>query len=375
MQETSTATAESRLLGAHMSTAGGLHNSLITGHEIGCTAVQLFTGNPRQWEHGPLTDEAIELFDKSRAETGIVFTVAHDSYLINLAAPDSFILERSRSAFRRELDRAEALGIPWVVTHMGASLGSEVDCAISLLCESLSGILRDTDGMRVGIALETTAGQGTCLGDTFEQIARVVGGCTSHPRLGVCIDTCHIFASGYDIRDRESYECTMETFHREIGFDRLKVIHANDSKKTLGSRVDRHEHIGDGEIGLDAFSWIVNDTRLLDVPVVIETPELEKMHRVNLARLRELVGGGRESMRVAVRLFGHYRDIAGDGCDMDIPIGATVQDLAAVLAGTDNRLGLLTTHCRAAVNEEYVPAETTLCDGDEVAFIPPMSGG
>jgi deoxyribonuclease IV len=280
-----------RLLGAHMSTAGGLQNSLLTGKEIGCAAVQLFTGNPRQWEHAPLSDELVDKFKAAHEQTGMGFTVAHDSYLINLAAPDPFILERSRTAFRKELDRAEMLGIPWVVTHMGASLGSEVDAALDLLCESLTGILRDTEGMSVGVALETTAGQGTCLGDTFEQIARVVDGCAAHPRLGVCMDTCHIFAAGYDLRDRESYERTMETFDRVIGFERLKVIHANDSKKPLGSRVDRHAHIGEGEIGVDAFGWLVTDPRLLHIPAVIETPELEKMHKVNLARLCELAEG------------------------------------------------------------------------------------
>lgn len=283
-----TSNGAARLLGAHMSTAGGLHNSLLTGKEIGCSAVQLFTGNPRQWQHGPLTDEVIEKFHTTRAGTEMSFTVAHDSYLINLAAPDEFILERSRNAFRGELERAEALGIPWVVTHMGASLGSCEGDAIELLCRSATLILEQTEGMSVGIAMETTAGQGTCLGATFEQIARVVDGCAAHARLGVCMDTCHVFAAGYDIRDEESYERTMETFDRVIGFERLKVIHANDSKKPLGSRVDRHEHIGDGEIGIAAFARLVKDKRLLHVPIVIETPELEKMHRVNLARLREL---------------------------------------------------------------------------------------
>lgn len=289
MAETTAPPPSGRLLGAHMSTAGGLHNSLITGKEIGCAAVQLFTSNPRQWQCPALTDEVVEKFHTARGDTGVGFTVAHDSYLINLAAPDPFILERSRAAFRGELDRAEALHIPWVVTHMGASMGSEEDAAITLLCESLAEILRETEGMSVGIALETTAGQGTGLGVTFEQIARVVDGCAAHRRLGVCLDTCHIFAAGYDIRDEESYEKTFAAFDNVIGLDRLKVIHANDSKKPLGSRVDRHEHIGDGEIGIDAFRRLVKDPRMLHVPMVIETPELEKMHHVNLARLRELI--------------------------------------------------------------------------------------
>jgi apurinic endonuclease (APN1) len=358
-----------------MSTAGGLHNSLTSGREIGCEAVQLFTSNPRQWQAAPLSDEVIAKFHAVRGDTGIGFTVAHDSYLINLAAPDSFILERSRAAFRAELDRAEALGIPWVVTHMGASMGSEEDAAISLLCESLTAILRETEGMSAGIALETTAGQGTGLGVTFEQIARVVDGCAAHPRLGVCLDTCHIFAAGYDIRDEESYEKTFDTFDRVIGLNRLKVIHANDSKKPLGSRVDRHEHIGEGEIGIEAFRRLVADPRLLHVPMVIETPELEKMHHVNLGRLRELARGRSSGVKVVVRMFGHYRDVAGDSRDVSLTDGATVRQLADQLVEGESRLALLTTHCRAAVNEEYVPADTVLKDGDEVAFIPPMSGG
>jgi deoxyribonuclease IV len=364
-----------RLLGAHMPTAGGLKNSLISGHKIGCTAVQLFTGSPRQWHHPPLDPQAAADFLAMKEETGITFTVAHDSYLINLAAPDGEILEKSRKAFRRELERAEALDIPWVVTHMGAYLDSGEDTALDVLCESLTGILRETEGMRAGVALETTAGQGTCLGHKFEQIARVLDGCAHHPRMGVCLDTCHIFVAGYDIRDQEAYDKTFNAFGSTIGFDKLKVIHANDAKKPLGSRVDRHEHIGEGEIGIEAFGRLVTDSRMLHVPVVIETPELETMHHVNLARLKRLAAGGSLGMRVTVRLFGHYRDYCGDGVELEMPAGATVTDVAVVLATKDARMQGVTSHCRAAVNEEYTTADTLLNEGDEVAFIPPMSGG
>jgi len=364
-----------RLLGAHMPTAGGLYNSLLGGKEIGCTAVQLFTGSPRQWHHPPLDPEVAAQFRRTQAETGIAFTVAHDSYLINLAAPDADILDRSRKAFRRELDRAEALGIPWVITHMGAHLDSGEETGLNVLCDSLNALLEETEGMAVGVALETTAGQGTCLGYRFEQIARILEGCKEHSRLCVCLDTCHIFVAGYDIRDEESYQQTLNSFNAVIGLDRLKVIHANDAKKPLGSRVDRHEHLGEGEIGIETFGRLVTDPRLLHIPVIIETPDSETMHAVNLAKLKRLAAGGQLGMRVTVRFFGHYRDFATDGAEVDLPVGATVADLAARLAAQDTRLEGIDRHCRAAINEEYTPADVPLNEGDEVAFIPPMSGG
>jgi deoxyribonuclease-4 len=184
----STLSRPQRPLGAHMPTAGGLHKSLLSGQEIGCTAVQLFTGSPRQWSHSPLETEAIATFHKVRDASEIAFTVAHDSYLINIAAPAADVLERSRNAFRGELDRAQALGIPWVVTHMGAHLNAGEDVAVARLVDSLKRVLDETDrlGYTVGVALETTAGQGTGLGWRFEQIGEVLRGVGPHPRLGVC---------------------------------------------------------------------------------------------------------------------------------------------------------------------------------------------
>jgi deoxyribonuclease IV len=363
-----------RLLGAHMSTAGGIHNSFLTGKEIGCTAIQLFTGSPRQWHHPPLDPAVAAKFQAAREETCIPFACAHDSYLINLAAPDPEVLARSRNAFRLELERADALGLPWVVTHMGAQMGSGEEAGLDLLCESLSAILQETEGLSAGVALETTAGQGTCLGAKFEHIGRVLNGCAYHPRMGVCLDTCHIFVAGYDIRTEEAYNRTFEEFGAIIGFDKLKVIHANDAKKPLGSKVDRHEHIGEGEIGMEAFGRLVTDPRMLHVPVLIETPELETMHKVNLEKLQRLAAAGSAGMRVTVRLFGHYSEVM-EQAEIALPAGATVSDLAVVLSRKDDRLGTVEKHCRAAVNEEYAPLETELSEGDEVAFIPPMSGG
>lgn len=364
-----------RLLGAHMPTAGGLDGSLLKGRDIGCTAVQVFTANPRQWNAPALDPEMVERWKANQRETGIGFTAAHDSYLINLAAPDREVLERSRQAMRWELERAEALGIPWVVTHMGAYMDSSEDAGIELLCESMSMILRETDGMQAGIALETTAGQGTCLGYTFEQIARVVEGCAQHPRAGVCLDTCHAFVAGYDIRSPEGYDDTIRRFDSVIGLDRLKLIHANDAKRPLGSRVDRHEHIGQGEIGLEPFRWLVTDPRLLEIPVVIETPESETMHAVNLAKLLRLAAGEEPDIRVTVHVFGHYRDFCADGLPLEIPRGSTVNEAAALALMREPRLQGMERICRAAVNEEYSDFAHVLSDGDTVAFIPPMSGG
>ncbi len=358
-----------------MPTAGGLAKSLSNGKAIGCTAVQVFTSSPRQWAHPPLAPEVADAFRHAKEEHGIGFTVAHDSYLINLAAPNPEVLERSKHAFGAELERAEALGIPWVVTHMGACMDSTEEEGIRLLCESLTQVLRETEGLQVGVALETTAGQGTCLGYRFEQIAQVVDGCQNHPRLGVCLDTCHIFVAGYDLRDEEAYQQTMADFDRVIGLQKLKVIHANDAKKPLGSRVDRHEHIGQGEIGIGAFERLVNDPRLLHVPIVIETPDADTMHAVNLAMLQELASGPESGIPVVVRLFGHYRDAEPEPFTLRIPSGSTVADLAQVVAARSPRLAGLDRICRVAVNEEYAEPGLLLSPGDTAAFIPPMSGG
>jgi deoxyribonuclease-4 len=275
-----------------MPTAGGIANSLTNGRDIGCSAVQVFTSSPRQWQHKPMDLEIAAKFRETQTASEIDFTIAHDSYLINLAAPNPEILQKSREAFRAELDRAEALGIPWVVTHMGASMESAEDDAISVLIDSFRLILQETEGMNTGIAMETTAGQGTCLGAKFEHIARVIEGCGNHDRTGVCLDTCHIFVAGYDIRDEETYDKTFADFGSIIGFDKLKAIHANDAKKPLGSKVDRHEHIGEGEIGLEAFRRLVNDPRMAHVPIIVETPDADTMHKVNVARLRDLTING-----------------------------------------------------------------------------------
>jgi len=278
-----------------MPTSGGLDKAIRSGHEIGCTAVQLFTASPRQWRSRPLAEAEIAAFAKAREETGIDTVISHDSYLINLAAPAQDILQRSRDTFLEEMHRAELLNIPWVVTHMGAYLDSSEEEGLARLGESIRLLLQQTAGMHVGIALETTAGQGTNLGYRFEHLAQIIDMANGSERLAVCLDTCHVFVAGYDIRSREALEATLAEFDRVIGLHRLKVIHVNDAKKPLGSRVDRHEHIGDGELGLETFRLILEEPRLAHIPFILETPDAEKMHAVNLQRLKSLLDGGQSS--------------------------------------------------------------------------------
>ena len=377
--ETTIPEANTRLLGAHMPTAGGLYKSLRAGKAIGCNVIQLFTGSPKQWGHPPLSDETIAAFRDAQEQTGIDFTVAHDSYLINLAAPDAANLTRSRGAFRAELERAESLGIRWVVTHMGSHLGKGVDEAVARLVESLRGILEETDAKnyKVGIALETTAGQGTGLGATFEELRDVLQGVGPHPRLGVCLDTCHVFVAGYDLRTPEVYAATWADFDAKIGRGNLKVIHANDAKKPLGSRADRHEHIGEGEIGAEAFRMLVTDPHLRHVPVIVETPDSETMHAVNLARLQRMARGeAGDELRVTVQFFGHYSDYFPNGTlPLLIPPDSRLADVAALLAAHDARLDGLEKHCRFALNEEYAALDAALTHGAAIAVLPPMSGG
>ena len=278
------------LLGAHMPTAGGHHNAIADGKAIGCQSVQIFTASPRQWRSPAITPELTEKFQQVVAECGITKTVAHDSYLINLAAePGGDVLAKSRAAFRGEIERAEALGVDFLVSHPGAHGGAGEDVGIARLIESLDVIHQETAGAKVRVAIETTAGQGTYLGGRFEQIARILNGVKDPERLVVCLDTCHIFAAGYDIRTAEAYEATMHQFDEIIGLKNLQVIHANDSQKAFGSHADRHAHIGEGEIGPEAFRLLVNDPRMAGLPVIVETPESETMHEVNIHRLHELM--------------------------------------------------------------------------------------
>ena len=290
--ETPVTTLLKPLLGAHMPTAGGPHNAITDGVAIGCHAVQIFTASPRQWRSPSIKPEVADKFKEVVAASGITKTIAHDSYLINLAAePEGEVLAKSRAAFQAEIERAEALGVSFLVSHPGAHGGAGEAVGLARLIESLNVIHAQTPNMKVRTALETTAGQGTYLGGKFEQLAAIINGVENPERLAVCLDTCHVFAAGYDIRTPETYAETMRLFDEVIGLKWLQVIHANDSQKALGSHADRHAHIGDGEIGLEAFRLLVNDPRLSGLPMIVETPDSDTMHAVNIKRLHDLIDG------------------------------------------------------------------------------------
>lgn len=290
MAPVNTSSPKGPLLGAHMPTAGGVQNAIISGKQIGCASVQVFTASPRQWKSSPLKEETRIAYRAACKSAGIDMTVAHDSYLINLAAGPGEILEKSRSAFRDELVRAEELGICYLVTHMGSHGGAGEEEGLVRLCSSIDTLHDELPGYKVRIALETTAGQGTYLGSRFEHFPRIFELVRESERLAVCMDTCHIFSAGYDIRTPAAYEETMGQFASIVGIEKLKVVHANDSMKPFASHADRHAHIGEGEIGLAAFHCLVNDPRIAGLPVIIETPDSETMHAVNLKRLQDMVG-------------------------------------------------------------------------------------
>jgi len=276
-------------LGAHLSIAGGLHLACERAAELGCDTVQLFTRNQAQWKAKALTDDDAAAFKRARRERGIRTAFAHDSYLVNLCSADGSIRRRSLAAFVHELERCERLGLAFLVTHPG-SPGEEAgdETGVKRMARSLDAALRRTRGLKTLVLLETSAGQGACVGRTFEQLRAMIDGVSEPERVGVCFDTCHVFASGYDLRTRAAYDGTMEAFERIVGLDRVRAFHVNDSKKGLGSRVDRHEHIGRGEIGLEAFRCLMGDARFRRVPKVIETPKEGEMDPVNLGVLRRL---------------------------------------------------------------------------------------
>jgi deoxyribonuclease-4 len=232
-----------------------------------------------------------------------MMTVGHDSYLINLGSPDKSLLRKSREAFLLELERCESLRIPFLVTHPGSHRGAGEARGLDTIVASIDWLHGKSRGLKVMICLETTAGQGSGLGHRFEQLGYVLKNIEESARVGVCLDTCHIFAAGYDIRTPETYEKTMKRFERLVGLDRLKVIHLNDAKKDLGSRVDRHEHIGKGFMGVEPFRFLLNDPRLKQLPFLLETPKGKKrenlnMDAVNLAVLRKLIRKTRRPARV-----------------------------------------------------------------------------
>jgi deoxyribonuclease-4 len=280
-------------LGAHMSIAGGLSKAVFRGEEVGCQVIQIFSKTSNQWKVSPLTSDEIASFKEAARKTGVRPMMIHNSYLINLGNPGDPEWERSVDAFFVELERAEALGVPYVVAHPGAHLGSGEEAGLNRIAAGLDELYRRGKGFRVKILLENTAGQGTCVGYRFEHMRYLLDHVREPDRLGICLDTCHLFAAGYDIRTEEGYHTTMDLLDKVIGLDRIMAFHINDSKKPLDSRVDRHEHIGKGFIGPEAFRCLMRDKRFREVPMVLETPKGKEMEedRENLSVLRRLAGG------------------------------------------------------------------------------------
>jgi deoxyribonuclease-4 len=296
------------ILGAHMSAAGGAHKAVARAAEVSATCVQIFLNPPQAWPRAigttkksrqPFLDEWEPQgtdFQESLQQHGISHPIAHSSYLINLASPDKALWKKSVDAYVAELYRAEALGIPYVVLHPGAYTHSSESEGLKQVVRGLNEVHKQTRGISAQCLLENTAGQGTCLGCTFEQLAHMMDRVRDPDCLGICFDTCHAFAAGYELATLKGFRQTMRSLEQTVGLDRVKAFHLNDSKRELGARVDRHEHIGKGHIGIQAFARVVNDRRFRKVPMYLETPKGHHPRSdkawdvVNLRRLRNLVG-------------------------------------------------------------------------------------
>jgi deoxyribonuclease-4 len=303
------------LFGAHMSIAGGVYKAVEIARAHRCQALQLFTANPQTWHVPPVTssatriadnsvrsgrarptgvlsDDVVTAFRRSLRGSGVRRTISHDSYLINLASPDEPLFRRSIEAFVAELQRCEQLGLNYLVMHPGASLDSGEEAGLARVAAALDEVHARCPGFRVKVLLETTAGQGSCLGHRFEHLARIMSLVADSTRLGVCMDTCHVYAAGYSLAPEVEYRATMRAFDRAVGLRRLLAFHVNDSLKPFGSRLDRHAPIGQGQLGLEPFRLLVNDPRFRNRPMILETPKEDAdgndMDAVNLATLRSL---------------------------------------------------------------------------------------
>ena len=281
------------LLGAHMSVAGGVHTAFARAEVVGCTALQIFVKNASQWVGKPLSEEHIRAFGEERVRTGIDRVVAHNSYLINLASPDDALWNRSIEALVNELERCETLALHGLVAHPGSHVGSGEEPGLTRIARGLDEVFRRTRGGRCPVLLETTAGQGTNLGWQFEHLARIRDQVGEPERIGWCLDTCHVFSAGYDLRTESAVRETLDRFDEICGIRDLGAVHLNDSLKPFGGRRDRHAHLGEGEIGRTGFAAFVRDARLADVPLLLETPKGEQMKEDarNLDLVRAFVAG------------------------------------------------------------------------------------
>lgn len=284
--------------GAHLSIAGGLDTAFERAESAGCDCLQIFVKNQRQWIGKAMTDDDVSRFEAARNRTGIAPVIAHASYLINLGAPGDPTAKKSVDALVDELERCERLGLAGLVLHPGAHVGEGEEAGLSRIIKRIDEVCASTSGFNTRILLETTAGQGTNLGYRFDHLQQIMEGARDASRLGVCLDTCHLFAAGYDLTTEDGYAAMAEELDATIGFDSVACIHVNDSQRACGSRVDRHDHIGLGAMGDDAFKRILNDKRLTHAPRILETPkgetdDGEDWDVVNLARLRSLLNRNR----------------------------------------------------------------------------------
>ena len=275
------------LVGAHTSASGGAYHAIEEGEEIGATTIQLFTSNQKQWKGRTITEEEILQFNTFKEKTGIQVVMSHDSYLINLGSPDPLILSKSRKAFSEELQRCHLLDIDYLNFHPGAYTSSSLEQCLDTIVESLLEIAPLAHLGKTRLLLETTAGQGTCVGYLFQHLGYIIKKTHKHLPIGVCIDTCHIFAAGYDISTDEGWEATLKEFDKHIGLEYLYAFHLNDSKYPLGSRKDRHENLGKGCIGIDCFKFLMTDKRLRELPKYLETPNGETEWKREIALLKQ----------------------------------------------------------------------------------------
>lgn len=274
-------------IGAHTSTAGGIHKALLEGKDIGATTIQLFTSNQKQWQGRVLTPEIIETWQRTLQETGLTQIMSHDSYLINLGGPRLDIIEKSRKAFGEEINRCVQLNIPYLNFHPGAALDGDVQECLDRIVESLLLVRPLLENGTTRLLLETTAGQGSSVGHRFEHLAYIISRVKDHLPIGVCIDTCHIFVSGYDVRTSEAWEKTLNEFDHIIGLPFLYAFHLNDSVKELGSKVDRHQALGEGKIGWECFRFLMTDSRTRHLPKYLETPGGVELWKKEIHQLKE----------------------------------------------------------------------------------------
>ena len=281
------------ILGAHESIAGGYYKAVQIAYDCACDCVQIFTKNNSQWRAKQITHHDEEKFKAALGDLDISHPIAHSSYLINLASPDAALWKRSVEAFAVELRRAQQLGVPYVVLHPGAYTSSSENTGLRRIIRALNMVHGQTRGVAAECLLETTAGQGSTLGWRFEHLATILDGVKEPDRVGVCFDTCHVFAAGYPMGTPKEYRATFRQFNATVGIKKIKAFHLNDSKRPFGLRVDRHEHIGRGELGIGAFRLLLNDRRFRKTPMYLETPKGEKNGRswdvINLQALRKLI--------------------------------------------------------------------------------------